>query len=660
MLKKFAKMAGGVIAVLVFTAIIACDNEVLPTGDLISQGGRPGGDRLGGSVERSEFPVFDINNLPPPKFWNDQGHYEAFPDLFTFANGRKVQTLEDWTGERGRRWEISKIITNYVYGDEVYYGDGVEVDWEQTNSTTLRIKVTYQERTGTWDMTVHIPDGTPPEGGFPGFINVGGSASATTWQTARQGRYAAIGYPLNTLAPDSQHGGGVGAQVMGLVYDGSNMSVPSAFMVHAWGIGRFIDALETPKNGVLPFDGRIDPKKLMITGMSRYGKAAMVSAIFAKSKKGTQIAVLDIGSAGYLGPAPERFISPLGLHERHSLTVADALPRDNKPGKVYYMQFIGGNEGNSQVPVYSNGTTSGDHDFFADRETTGSVNMPPYGPSYGPLGSDLVTASGGYPLVVKAITPSAFKTARDSADPAVKNSVFIYDMYPYEGISGANYWHGLESLAQLAKGASYWAGLRFPLFADLHYGLRLDDVLGIPLRRPDGFLCSIPWDAHFVVALMAPRAVIIHDGFRTVRNNPEGCFAVHLMVDEVYKFLEEKGVKPAFHDVQGFDQTATLSDFNAFKLYFLPHRYNEYEARDTIDMADVYFGFAAKADRNIARLRDPAFPIDDPRSKNDYSKINWARPGATPISERIKNVPNFDYAGHVLDKWWGESGVKIE
>ncbi len=635
---------------LTLMMMIACESEVLPTGDLIATGGRTGGEIIGGGGARADFPTFDINNLPEPSFWNNNGHYENFPDLFTFADGRKVQTLEDWTGERGRAWEIGKIVNYYLFGDEVYYGDDLEVTWEQIDSSTLKIICRYQGREQTWNMGVHIPDGEPPEGGFPGIINgsTASTISATTWQTARQGRYAAIAYPLNTLAPDSQMGNGVVARLMGHRFDGSDMNVPSAFMAHAWGVGRFIDCLETPINGVLPFDGKIDPKKLLITGVSRFGKAAMVSAIFAKSRKGTQIAVLDIGSAGYLGPAAERFISPLGMHEKYSMTVNQALPRDNHPGKVYYMKFLG-DEGNPQVPT-------GTNNFFADRETSGAINMPPYGPSYGPLGDDLLAASDNRPLAVKTISPAEFKAAWTSSDPAVKNSVFVYDLWPYEGISGANYWHGLESLAQLQKGAPYWAGLRFPLFADLHQGLRLDDVLGIPLRRADGFLCTIPFDAHFALALMAPRAVIIHDGFRTIRNNPEGNFAVHLMIDEVYKFMEEQGAKPAFSNETGFDQSATVSDFNTLKFYHITHSYPEYETRDTIDLADVYFGYGTKAEKKIARLREPAFPIDDPRSKNDFSKINWARPGGTPISEQIKDVPDFDYAAHVLDKWVGDSG----
>ena len=107
-----------------------------------------------------------------------------------------------------------------------------------------------------------------------------------------------------------------------------------------------------------------------------------------------------------------------------------------------------------------------------------------------------------------------------------------------------------------------------------------------------------------------------------------------LAVDEVYKFLDEQSVKPEYYDAEGFDQTAKLEDFNAIKFYHIPHSQTEYELKNTFDLADVYFGYKAKTGANIARLRAHPYPVHDPRSKHDYQKLNWARPGAVPLSEQ--------------------------
>jgi len=139
--------------------------------------------------------------------------------------------------------------------------------------------------------------------------------------------------------------------------------------------------------------------------------------------------------------------------------------------------------------------------------------------------------------------------------------------------------------------------------------------------------------------------VIIHDGYRTVRNNPEGCYLTQLAIDEVYKFLED--VAPGTYKAMTAHGGADMSDFNALRLYFITHSQPEYEMQDVVDLADVWFGYKQKTDasvHDISRFRQEAYPLRDPRSKHDYSKLNWARPGATPLSELIADVEEYNYA----------------
>ena len=115
--------------------------------------------------------------MPSAKFWNDNRHYENLPDLFTFANGKKVQTAEDWLGPKGRRWEIEQILQHYEYGYMPPYGNELTVTWNQTSASALRIDLTYNgpagEKTANFTINASFPTSTMPEGGYPAIIERG-------------------------------------------------------------------------------------------------------------------------------------------------------------------------------------------------------------------------------------------------------------------------------------------------------------------------------------------------------------------------------------------------------------------------------------------------------------------------------------------------------
>jgi endo-1,4-beta-xylanase len=68
-----------------------------------------------------------------------------------------------------------------------------------------------------------------------------------------------------------------------------------ALMAWAWGMHRVIDAIET--------DVRIDPKKIVVTGHSRYGKACLLAGAFDD-----RIALTVPSHSGTAGASPYRFI----------------------------------------------------------------------------------------------------------------------------------------------------------------------------------------------------------------------------------------------------------------------------------------------------------------------------------------------------------------
>jgi hypothetical protein len=597
-------------AALVAT-LFGCQQSVVPTGTLVPRPGDPYGEK--------SFPTFDINNMPSASYWNTRKDYEELPPLFQFANGSPVQTLDQWTGTeangyKGRRWEIEQVLQHYQYGYMPDFGDKLTVTCVNNSATSATINLSYDGgsgvKTASFTLNARIPAGASADNPIPALIECG-SGGTTSFSNALGSRYALIGLNVDNAASESNHAGVV-QTLFGYDY-ANDLNAPSIFMAYAWCVGRIMDAMELSASPA--FGGVIDSKKLMITGVSRYGKGAMVSGAFAKSKKGTQIAVTDIGSAGCCGPAIERFLSSIGLDAETARNAADVEGGKNIPGRVYYMKWTGSEDENPLVTA-----SSQDVSWFASIH--GDNSAPPFA---GPA-----KTAADKPTVVKAV----LKGEHD----------FEYHPWPYEGIFNGNYWHGLQTMAEVTGESPTWSNGRFKQFQDLHYGLKVDDVGGLPLRDPDGYLCTIPFDQHFLLALFAPRAVIIHDGYRTIRNNPEGCFLANLAADEVYKFYEDQD--PADY--------ANVSQFNAIKFYFITHSFPEYEMQDTVDLADVYFSerlgdadfdapaAAAKA-ANYERLRDPPFPVTDPRSKHDYQKLNWARPGATPLSVQIAGVPEYDW-----------------
>jgi endo-1,4-beta-xylanase len=93
-------------------------------------------------------------------------------------------------------------------------------------------------------------------------------------------------------------------------------------MAWAWGVHRVIDAIET--------DPRIDARKIVVTGHSRYGKAALLAGAFDD-----RIALTVPSHSGCAGAAPFRFV--YGRSEQFQNIVGFA-PHWFRPG---FNQFVG-------------------------------------------------------------------------------------------------------------------------------------------------------------------------------------------------------------------------------------------------------------------------------------------------------------------------------
>jgi len=184
------------------------------------------------------------------------------PDPFKMLDGTAVTTKEQW---KCRREEIAAMLEKYVHGEKPRNPEKVVGAF---SGNKLTITVTDKGKSIKFDVTITKPSsGTPPYAAVIGWDggNIGGYSSLPV---------AKISYSISTIASE---GSGRGK---GLFYDlyGSNATA-SELMAHAWGLSRIIDALiATPAAG-------IDPKRLAVTGCSRWGKSSAISGSFDQRVK---------------------------------------------------------------------------------------------------------------------------------------------------------------------------------------------------------------------------------------------------------------------------------------------------------------------------------------------------------------------------------------
>lgn len=248
--------------------------------------------------------------------------FPGLPELLTLKNGQKVTTAEQWW--ELRRPEIVEDFEREVYGRVPK--DVPPVTWSITTRATDRVvahlPVNARRLVGHVDnaacpsievniqMTLVTPLKAPKPvpvlmmfggffggGGFPrradepeptnrfrGFGNQTFADPPATEQLIAAGWGYAI---LNPASIQPDNGAGLTKGIIGLVNKGQPRKPDDwgALRAWAWGASRALDYLET--------DPTVDARKVGIEGVSRYGKAALVTMAFDP-----RFAVALIGSSG--------------------------------------------------------------------------------------------------------------------------------------------------------------------------------------------------------------------------------------------------------------------------------------------------------------------------------------------------------------------------
>ncbi len=250
--------------------------------------------------------------------------YPNLPEVLTLKNGKKVTTADMWWKQRrpeivedfdrevlGRvpknvpkvAWRVNRTESFEVGGRPVV---GKELIGAVDNSSYPDITVDIQMTVVTpANATKPVPvmmmfggrsgmppaPGTPPPArGFgPGRGGPGGAPPRPPDPPAIE-QLIADGWGYATIAPNSiqaDNGAGLTKGIIGLVNKGQFRHPDDwgSLRAWAWGASRGLDYLETDK--------AVDAKKVGIEGVSRFGKAALVTMAYDE-----RFAVVLIGSSG--------------------------------------------------------------------------------------------------------------------------------------------------------------------------------------------------------------------------------------------------------------------------------------------------------------------------------------------------------------------------
>jgi hypothetical protein len=227
------------------------------------------------------------------------------PDPLVLKNGEAVTTPDAWWNRR--RPEIVEDFDREIYGRVPEKTPSVKWEVASTSKETVGGKaVVTKKLVGHVDnsscpqsqVNIDLTLTTPAEAGKPvpvimefgwggAFMQMpGGGPSGPTWQDQVIGK----GWGYAIIVPTSyqpDNGAGLTQGIIGLCNQGKPRDADDwgALRAWAWGASRALDYFET--------DPAVDAKRVGIEGLSRYGKAALVTQVYDP-----RFAIGFIGSSG--------------------------------------------------------------------------------------------------------------------------------------------------------------------------------------------------------------------------------------------------------------------------------------------------------------------------------------------------------------------------
>lgn len=242
---------------------------------------------------------------------------DSLPDPFTFWGGERVETLADW---QRRAEEIRRLYQYYMYG--VMPDPAVETVGYRIDNNQMTITVEKDGRKASFPAMIQLPDREKtamPEGGYPVIFVFGWLPQAAY---ANERGYAVITLNPQYVAADSLPRTGAFYELY--PYGNIWTEQTGVLMAWAWGISKIIDALEAGAG----MDLSINPVYSLVTGVSRWGKAAAVAGAFDRRIKVTVPACSGAGgmaSFRYTSEGKVYDYSSLGVMEPYTMTANEPL-----------------------------------------------------------------------------------------------------------------------------------------------------------------------------------------------------------------------------------------------------------------------------------------------------------------------------------------------
>lgn len=248
------------------------------------------------------------------------------PALMKMLDGTEVTTKEQW---EKRRQEIRCILQYYMYG--IWRdGTGESVSYE-VSGTKLTITIERDGKKASFKADFTTPGGTAPEGGWPVIVSIGGIYGSSLTDYMKKKGYASISLTPTDIASDNTSR--KGAFYTLYPYDRSDWKEQTGtVMAWAWGASKILDALEKGAGSELG----ISSKDTIVTGISRYGKAAAAAGAFEERFK-----VSMPVCSGYGGLTMGRYSS-----NKITYNLLPDFENDPKAGNVNLTEWTssGGNE----------------------------------------------------------------------------------------------------------------------------------------------------------------------------------------------------------------------------------------------------------------------------------------------------------------------------
>lgn len=278
----------------------------------------------------------------------------TLPDALTLKNGKKVASRKDW---EARRKELFEDFDREMYGRTPK--NTPRVTWEVTETIKEKkgeIAVVTKKLVGHVDnkafpsikvdiqLTLTTPESAtkpvpvvlefgfifPTRPGAPAFAPPLGTGKSWQEQVLEKGWGYAI---LSPASVQADNGAGLREGIIGLVNKGEPRKPDDwgALKAWAWGASRALDYFETDKD--------VNAKQVAIEGLSRYGKAALVTMAYEP-----RFSVGFIGSSGTGGAK---------LYRRH---FGEQIENVASSGEYHWMagnfvKYAAGSLGPNDLPV---------------------------------------------------------------------------------------------------------------------------------------------------------------------------------------------------------------------------------------------------------------------------------------------------------------------